>query len=114
MLPPRVPTSSLPDTGHWYPRILLALGLSLGLVPSSHADWPHLRGPQYNGLSTETGLADAWPAAGPPLLWTRQLGQGFSGFVVAQGKAFTQRQTPAGQYLLCLDPDSGQTLWESR
>lgn len=94
--------------------LLLAVGLTLCLLSPLHADWPHLRGPNLDGIATETGLADAWPADGPPQLWSRELGQGYSGFVVAEGKLFTQRQTLAGQYLLCLDPATGNTLWETR
>src|SRR5262245_3364458 len=95
-------------------RMLLVIGLMVCLGPSVRADWPHLRGPAYNGVSAETGLADDWPAEGPPRLWSRSLGQGYSGFVVAEGRAYTQRQTGRGQYLLCLDPDSGKTIWETR
>ncbi len=95
-------------------RSLLAVGMALCLVTFAQADWPHLRGPNYDGLAAETGLADSWPAEGPPRLWSRELNQGYSGFVVAEGKVYTQRQTLGGQYLLCLDPDSGQTIWETR
>ena len=78
------------------------------------ADWPHLRGPSYDGVSAETGLADVWPVPGPPQLWTRELGQGHSGFIVAQGRVYTQRQTLGGQTVLCLDLDTGNTIWETR
>lgn len=84
--------------------------LSTGLA----ADWPHLRGPNYDGVSEESGLASSWPEAGPPRLWQRELGQGHSAFVIAQGKAYVQRQTIGGQYLLCLNPDTGETIWETR
>lgn len=93
---------------------LPALCLSLCLDSSSRADWPHLRGPNYDGVSAEKNLADSWPKEGPPVLWSRELGQGHSGFVVAAGKLYTQRQTPRGQYILCLDPNNGQTIWETR
>lgn len=95
-------------------RSLLSMGVFLALVSSSEADWPHVRGPAYDGVSNETGVADTWPAEGPPRLWARGLGQGYSGFVVAEGRVYTQRQTLAGQFLLCLDPETGQTLWEQR
>ena len=71
-----------------------------------------MRGPTCDGVFSETGLAASWPAQGPPLLWTRELGQGYSGFIVAEGKVFTQRQAAGGQYLVCLAPDTGQTIWE--
>ncbi len=87
------------------------LTLALLLAP---ADWPHLRGPNQDGVSTEKNLADTWPEAGPPRLWQRDLGQGHSGFIVADGRLYTQRQTLTSSYLLCLDPKTGQTLWETR
>jgi outer membrane protein assembly factor BamB len=93
---------------------LLVLTLLLSLPAPARGDWPHLRGQLYDGVSTETGLADSWPADGPPRLWSRDLGQGHSGFVVADGKLYTQRQTLAGHFVLCLDPDTGDTLWETR
>lgn len=87
------------------------LTLALLLVP---ADWPHLRGPAYDGVSAAPDLADSWPGEGPPRLWSVALGQGHSGFIVGGGRVYTQRQTLGGQFVLCLDPDSGQTLWEAR
>jgi outer membrane protein assembly factor BamB len=87
------------------------LTLALLLAPS---DWPHLRGHGYDGVSQETNLADTWPAEGPPRLWARDLGQGHSGVIVAEGRLYTQRQTLSGQFVLCLDPQTGQTVWETR
>lgn len=81
---------------------------------AAHADWPHLRGPNFDGVAVERGLLEIWPADGPPRLWQRELGQGYSGFVVGDGKLYTQRQTLGGQFLLCLDPDTGETVWEHR
>jgi hypothetical protein len=93
--------------------VLCLLALPAGLCAQAK-DWPHLRGPRHDGVSTETGLIDAWPEGGPPLLWQRELGQGFSGFVVADGRVFTQYQTSVGQYVLCLDAASGDEAWRTR
>src|SRR5947209_6939510 len=71
-------------------------------LEASAFDWPHLRGAHYDAVSTETDLADTWPAEGPPVLWTHELGQGYSGFAVVGGKLFTQMQSRTGQYVLCL------------
>jgi hypothetical protein len=93
---------------------LLALTLCFFPQPGACADWPHLRGGNYDGVSAEAGLAESWSANGPPRLWERELGQGYSGFVLAGGKLYTQRQALAGQFVVCLDPADGQVLWETR
>jgi outer membrane protein assembly factor BamB/uncharacterized membrane protein YidH (DUF202 family) len=61
----------------------------------------------------ESAIA-AWPAGGPTLLWQRPLGQGFSGIVVANGRAYTQHQTASGQELVCFDITSGAVVWRTR
>lgn len=76
--------------------------------------WPFIRGPDRDAHSPEIHLADRWPAEGPPVLWTRPLGQGYSAFVAAGRRVWTQRQTLTGQYVICLDADTGETLWEHR
>jgi outer membrane protein assembly factor BamB len=78
------------------------------------ADWPHVRGPTFDGISAETGLVESWPAAGPPVLWSRELGQGWSGFSVSGGRVFTQYQTKLGQFVLALDAETGAELWRQR
>ncbi|HEY3967877.1 MAG TPA: PQQ-binding-like beta-propeller repeat protein [Planctomycetaceae bacterium] len=74
--------------------------------------WPFIRGANFDGHSPEIHLADAWPAAGPPVLWHRPLGQGYSSFTAAGNRLFTQYQTLSGQYVACLSADTGATIWE--
>jgi hypothetical protein len=47
----------------------------------SQHSWPSIRGSAWNGISSESNLIDHWPKEGPPVLWTRELGQGYSAFV---------------------------------
>jgi hypothetical protein len=82
--------------------------------PIEGPQWPQLRGPRYDGISEETGLADSWPPEGPPVLWAREIGRGYSALTVAGDRAFTQRQTTTDQTVLCLHAETGQTLWEHR
>ena len=77
-------------------------------------DWQHTRGPDYSGRTVWSEIALPWPEAGPRIQWKRKLGQGYSSFVIADGKVFTQVQTRAGQFVICLDVKSGETLWRSR
>jgi hypothetical protein len=76
--------------------------------------WPFLRGPSFDGHSRETGLVDSFPPQGPPVLWTRTLGAGYSGFTAEEDRVFTQYQTLGGQYVICLHADTRETLWEYR
>lgn len=76
--------------------------------------WPFLRGAHYDGHSTETGLVDSWTDEGPRVVWTKPLGQGYSAFVAAHGRVYTQRQSLSGQFVVCLDAETGDTIWEYR
>lgn len=56
----------------------LALVLPLAAAERAGEDWPQFLGPRANGVSLESGLLQKWPANGPPLLWTRTVGTGYS------------------------------------
>ena len=84
------------------------------ITEASPSDWPHIRGANYDGVSPAKDLVNSWPSAGPPILWTREIGQGYSSFAVAGGKVFTQRQSLTEQTVICLDGDTGATVWEHR
>ncbi len=81
---------------------------------AADSGWPFIRGPEFDGHSSESGVANSWPAAGPPVLWTRELGQGYSGFVAWKDRVATQMQSFAGQYVVCLDAATGNKIWQYR
>jgi outer membrane protein assembly factor BamB len=93
--------------------LVLLLGLS-SPARGSLADWPHLRGPNYDAVSPEKGLVEAWPDDGPPMLWRKELRQGYSGFIGVGGRVLTQFQSSTGQYVLCLAAVSGSEVWRRR
>jgi outer membrane protein assembly factor BamB len=77
-------------------------------------DWQQWRGPERTGRSTETGLLERWPQAGPPLAWKIEgIGEGFSSFAVAGGRVFTQVQRGGQQYIVAFDEASGKAIWET-
>ena len=92
---------------------LMWLVVSLGMSVSRAADpgqpflppgvedrgWPFVRGPNFDAHSPEVHIADEWPQNGPPVLWTRTLGQGYSAFVAHGDHVYTQAQTLSGQYV---------------
>ena len=84
------------------------------LAIAAAADWPQWRGPSRDGLSIETDLLERWPEGGPPLLWkTNGLGEGYSSVAVSGGRVFTQGQKQRRQFVIALDEETGETLWET-
>jgi outer membrane protein assembly factor BamB len=79
---------------------------------ASRPGWPHLRGPGYDAHARETELADSWPVGGPPVLWTREIGAGYSGLIAHGGRVYTLAQGLTEQKVVALDADTGQTVWE--
>lgn len=41
-------------------------------------DWPWFLGLTHDGVSRETGLLEKWPENGPPLVWEKEVGTGYS------------------------------------
>ncbi len=82
------------------------------LLALQAADWPQYRGPARDDVSTETGLLQAWPPAGPPLLWTfRDAGIGYSGPAVVGDRLYTIGGRGDTEFLLALDLRSGKEAW---
>ncbi len=52
-------------------------------------DWPQWRGPNRDGLSIESDLVRTWPANGPPEVWRKSIGRGFSSVVVVGSRLYS-------------------------
>ena len=93
----------------------LLLTLSLPLLAG---DWPQFRGPNRDGVSTETRLLTRWPESGPPIAWRVKGGKGYSGIVVSQGRAYTQWAEGEGEkgseFAVALDAATGKEVWRFR
>ncbi len=91
--------------------LLLALAWSF---PTPAAEWPHYRGLNHDGTSTDSILT-SFPPEGPPQVWTVPLEPGFSSFTVSGGKAFTlvRRIIDSQDREVCiaLNAATGAELW---
>jgi len=75
-------------------------------------DWPQFRGPDRDGVSQETELLTSWPEDGPEVLWTVDVGIGYGGPVVKDGRVYLlDRDDDVGDYMRCFDLSSGEELW---
>lgn len=75
-------------------------------------DWPQYLGPNRNSISDQKGILRSWPSNGPEVLWTIDVGIGFGGPVVKDGKAYLlDRDDEVGDNLRCFDLSSGKELW---
>ena len=94
--------------------VAAAAGLSLAASPAS-TGWPQWRGPNRDGVSTETGLLQSWKAGGPTVAWrTSGLGTGYSSVAVAGGRIFTMGDVGGAQQLIAVNAADGKRLWMAR
>ena len=95
------------------PLAIIALAASVALAGEPTAlDWRQWGGPHRNFISASTGLADAWPEDGPPVIWKRDLGDGYSSIAVDEGVLYTMYRKGAQEFAVALDARDGHTLWE--
>ena len=80
---------------------------------ASAQDWPQFLGPTRNGVYCGTGLAETWPKEGPPRVWSKKVGQGFSGPVVASGKLILFHRLADKETVECLNATNGTAIWQS-
>src|SRR5262245_17900284 len=85
-------------------------------------EWTQWGGPTRDFQSPSVGLAETWPASGPPVLWARPLGTGHSSIAVSGGRLFTMYRSGNGraklgpwkieETVVALDAKTGETIWE--
>ena len=76
-------------------------------------DWPQYLGPEGNSTSPQKNLLRSWPAEGPEVLWSAEVGIGYGGPVVKGDKAYLlDRDDKIGDYMRCFDMKTGEELWK--
>ena len=103
-------------------RILLLSGLLLwlgaklpGVSPAAagESDWPQFLGPTRNGVYGGPAISGSWPASGPPVLWRKPVGEGFSGAVVQAGRLILFHRIESRERVECLETRTGRPLWQA-
>ena len=93
-------------------RIVFLLFCSMAINSTYAQDWPQYFGPNRNGVSTQKNILRTWPQQGPEVLWTTNVGIGYGGPVIKDGKIylldpFMNRQVAWD----CFDLSNGKELW---
>jgi outer membrane protein assembly factor BamB len=83
------------------------------LVPAAvgAADWPQFLGPSRNGASDDKGLQIGWKGESPPLLWEKEVGEGYSAPAVAGARLVVFHRLGDKEVLDCLEASSGKPIW---
>ena len=75
------------------------------------ADWPQFLGPTRNGVYGGNDLVESWPEQGPPVIWQKTVGHGFSGPVVADHKLIFFHRLGDNESVQCLEARTGDSIW---
>jgi len=96
-------------------RLIISTAFLLVLFGTSiyDQDWPQFLSPDSNSFSLRKNLLRSWPENGPEVLWTANLGIGYGGPVVKEGKVYLlDRDDKVGDKLRCYDLTTGEELWK--
>jgi outer membrane protein assembly factor BamB len=95
-----------------YNRLSTRIGILILMAACALAeDWPQFLGPTRNGVYSGADLAAKWPQAGPPVVWKKDVGQGFSAPVVAQGRLILFHRIGDKEVVEALDAATGKPVW---
>ena len=97
--------------------ILLFSLLSLFcFVERAMGQWTQWGGPNRNFVVETTGLADQWSETGPPRIWERDLGEGYSAILCENGVLYTLYRKAnefQNESVIALDANTGRTIWDT-
>jgi outer membrane protein assembly factor BamB len=106
-----------PMRGRAWRRFLIVgvlMASSLTAWCATHqADWPQWRGPNGNGISTETGWNPLALNGGAKILWDLKVGMGYSSVAVEDSRLYTMGLANWKTTLYCVNAMTGKVLWQS-
>lgn len=92
--------------------IVTAFFLAIAINNASAQDWPQFLGPERNSTSPQKNLLRTWPEKGPEVLWTTEVGIGYGGPVIKDGKVYIlDRIDSIGDNMRCFELATGKELW---
>jgi outer membrane protein assembly factor BamB len=98
-------------------KVYIAVIFSLSSVLCNAGDWPDWRGPNRDGIWSETGIVEVFNAKNLAPKWSAPIGSGYSGPTIANGKVYLTdliQQPSQTEGILCFDEKTGEKIWEFR
>jgi outer membrane protein assembly factor BamB len=89
-----------------------AAGVAFAEEKAPSTDWPHWRGPRYDGTSAETEWKKVWPRGGPKVLWRANVKTGFSGLAVVGDRVYTVGNSDDQDHIYCFSVLTGRLVWK--
>jgi len=83
-------------------------------VTAGADEWPQWRGPNRDGVWSEGGLVESFATEQLPHRWTANIGSGYSGPTVADGRVYVMDRLVEPKQLErvhCFDWKTGETVW---
>ena len=77
--------------------------------------WPRFRGEEYDNTSrSEVALLERFPATGPDIRWSLELGEGHAGAAIWKGSMYLldYNEIARSDMLRCFDLETGTELWQ--
>ncbi len=93
---------------HFFSIAVLLVAASAAVLGQ---DWPQILGPTRNGIYSGPPIVSSFPRTGPPLLWKRDVGAGFSGPAVVSGRLILFHRVNSKETVEALDALTGKTIW---
>jgi len=87
---------------------ILSAWLTSGLAA---ADWPRFLGPSGNNTAPATNLLERFPETGPPVVWQREIGAGYSAPSVLGDTLVLHHRLADEEIVEALDAQTGKSRW---
>jgi outer membrane protein assembly factor BamB len=82
------------------------------LTTTASAQSPQFGGKNRDFITQRASVSAQWPGGKPTQLWSRDLGDGYSGIAVEKGRLFTMYRKGGDEFVVALDAETGETIWE--
>ncbi len=84
------------------------------LTVAEEGNWPKFRGSESDNISREENeIAEKWDTSGLPVMWTKELGEGYAGPSVKNGRVYVldYDERRKSDMLRCFSLATGDELW---